>query len=98
MRKESKKNPKNNKQKLIQVPNICPFKEDILKEAEIYKAKKEEERKKLREAAKEEREREKTQKEKTKAEGGLEGLVNERNIYRNTLVLTDLYYRLLMQK
>ncbi|KAF5308500.1 hypothetical protein FQR65_LT06165 [Abscondita terminalis] len=49
-RKEAKKT-KVKKPKLVQVPNICPFKEDILKEVERLKKEKEDERQKLREAA-----------------------------------------------
>ncbi|KAK9687585.1 GNL3L/Grn1 putative GTPase [Popillia japonica] len=52
MRRLAKKNPKKNKQNIIQVPNICPFKEDILKEVEILKKQKEEEKQKRKEAAK----------------------------------------------
>lgn len=74
-RREAKKNPKRNKQKVIQVPNICPFKDDILKEVELMKKQKEEERQKLREQAKLEK-----QKEKEKVlNGGLESLVSFRN-------------------
>lgn len=51
LKKENKKNPNKKKKDLIQVPNICPFKEDILKEVEILKKQKEEEKRKLREAA-----------------------------------------------
>lgn len=70
MRREAKKNPKNKKKPLIQVPNICPFKEDILKEVEALKKQKEEEKKQRRELAKLER-----QKQKETNGDGLENLV-----------------------
>ncbi|XP_055300718.1 guanine nucleotide-binding protein-like 3 homolog [Sitodiplosis mosellana] len=51
VRKEARKNPKGKgaKSKLIQIPNICPFKEDILKEVAEHKQRKEEERLQKRE-------------------------------------------------
>lgn len=73
MRQEAKKNPKNKKKELIQVPNICPFKEDILKEVEALKKQKEEEKKRLREAAKLERKKQKEEASKTSE--GLDSLV-----------------------
>ncbi|XP_044272273.1 guanine nucleotide-binding protein-like 3 homolog [Tribolium madens] len=71
VRKEAKKNPKKHKQSVIQVPNICPFKEDILKEVEAMKKQKEEERQKQREQAKIEREKRKNE----EKSAGLETLV-----------------------
>ncbi|KAG7203908.1 hypothetical protein KM043_013267 [Ampulex compressa] len=67
MRKEAKKNQKK-KAKVMEIPNQCPFKEDILKEVEAMKKQNEEEKKKQREAA-----REKKKEELSK--GGLQGLV-----------------------
>ncbi|PBC32095.1 Guanine nucleotide-binding protein [Apis cerana cerana] len=68
LRKEAKKRPKN-KPKIIEVPNQCPFKEDILKEVEAMRKQHEEEKQKQREAA-----RQKKQEELAKT--GLQGLVS----------------------
>lgn len=68
LRKEAKKHPKN-KPKIIEVPNQCPFKEDILKEVEAMRKQHEEEKQKQREAA-----RQKKQEELAKT--GLQGLVS----------------------
>ncbi|XP_006615063.1 guanine nucleotide-binding protein-like 3 homolog [Apis dorsata] len=68
LRKEAKKHPKN-KPKIIEVPNQCPFKKDILKEVEAMRKQHEEEKQKQREAA-----RQKKQEELAKT--GLQGLVS----------------------
>ncbi|XP_076278851.1 nucleostemin 1 [Lasioglossum baleicum] len=68
LRKEAKKHPKM-KKKMMEVPNQCPFKEDILKEVEAMKKQHEEEKQKQREAAREKKRQE-------LAKGGLKGLVS----------------------
>ncbi|KAL6257538.1 hypothetical protein P5V15_011112 [Pogonomyrmex californicus] len=69
MKKEAKKHPKK-KSKVMEVPNQCPFKEDILKEVEAMRKQQEEEKRKQKEAARE-RKREQL------AKDGLQGLVNQ---------------------
>ncbi|KAJ8928028.1 hypothetical protein NQ314_019439, partial [Rhamnusium bicolor] len=69
-----KKNPKKNKQNIIQVPNICPFKEDILKEVEAMRKQKEEEKQRQREAARLEKQKQKEEQKEAKLNGGLDKL------------------------
>ncbi|XP_014260076.1 guanine nucleotide-binding protein-like 3 homolog [Cimex lectularius] len=71
-RKEAKKIHKSGKPKTINVPQACPFKDEILQEVEELKKRKEEERLKQRAIWREERQKLK----ELEAKGGLEGVVN----------------------
>ncbi|XP_063218124.1 guanine nucleotide-binding protein-like 3 homolog [Bacillus rossius redtenbacheri] len=73
LRREAKKNPKKSKKKVVQIPNMCPFKEDILKEVEALKREREEEKARLREEARAQRKREKEQQQS----GDLQALVQD---------------------
>lgn len=55
---------------MMQIPNQCPFKEDILKEIEVMRKHQEEEKRKQKEAAR-------GKKREQLAKGDLQGLVNE---------------------
>lgn len=76
VRKEAKKNPINKKKNVIQVPNVCPFKENILKEVEAMKKQKEEEKKQQREIAKKEKQKKLEDQKKQKLQVDLERLVS----------------------
>ncbi|XP_054266407.1 guanine nucleotide-binding protein-like 3 homolog [Macrosteles quadrilineatus] len=62
IRKEAKKKSIGKKNKIITVPNICPFKSQILEEVAEYKKRKEEERLKQRELWQKEQEAKKAEK------------------------------------
>ncbi|CAB3363173.1 Hypothetical predicted protein [Cloeon dipterum] len=72
LKKEAKKKDNKINRKPVQIPNICPFKEQILAEVENLKAQQEKEREAKRLQMREER----TKQKDVLAKGGLEGLVN----------------------
>lgn len=79
------------KKKLIQVPNICPFKEDILKEVEALRKQKEEAKQKQKEVWREEKKKAKEGKPKG-AEKGLESLIEDaekRHILHENISASD---------
>ncbi|KAL0840084.1 hypothetical protein ABMA28_015403 [Loxostege sticticalis] len=66
LKKEAKKNPKSKRTKPVVVPNVCPFKEEILKEVEAVKKHKEDERQKRKEIAKMEKQKKMEEKKNSK--------------------------------
>ncbi|ERL88823.1 guanine nucleotide-binding protein-like 3 homolog [Dendroctonus ponderosae] len=79
-KRQAKKDPKKVKQKIIEVPNICPFKGDILKEVALLRKQKEEEKLKLKEQARLERQQAKETQKLAKASSGLESLVSNAEV------------------
>ncbi|KAG8228026.1 hypothetical protein J437_LFUL003662 [Ladona fulva] len=73
-REARKKQNQNRAPKPIEIPNVCPFKEQILEDAAAYKKKMEEEREKRRQLLKEERQN-KREETVNQLRGGLDGLV-----------------------
>lgn len=74
IKKLSNKNPKSKRPKTVQIPNVCPFKEDILKEVEAVKKHKEEEMVKRKEQSKLEKQKK------------IEEKKNKKNLSLGTLV------------
>lgn len=81
LRRDLKKKPKSaNRPKVIQIPNICPFKEDILKEVELLKKQKDDEKQKLRDAARLEKMANARAAQQAKLDGGLEKMVENAEV------------------
>lgn len=78
IKKLANKNPKSKRPKTVQIPNVCPFKEDILKEVEAVKKHKEEEKEKRKEQAKLEKQK-KVEEKKNKKNVSLGTLVSKHN-------------------
>ncbi|XP_071442486.1 guanine nucleotide-binding protein-like 3 homolog [Hetaerina americana] len=75
LRKEARKNQNKNKPKPIEIPNICPFKEQILEDVAVYKSKLEEEREKRRQEVRENRSRSR-ETARNEFRGGLDELIS----------------------
>lgn len=77
VKREAKKNPKSGKKlKPVIIPNICPFKDDILKEVELVKQQKILERQQKKEQAVLDRLNKKEEREEFVKSGGIERLVS----------------------